>query len=64
MTEEVSKQPQEGRTIKYDPRWITFERDDFGGIIIRTLTKHKTIEDSRRAEEIIKLLVELAEFDN
>ena len=64
MTEEIGPLPQEGRTIKYDPQWIVFERDDRGGLNIRTLTKNKTIEDSRQADEIIKLLVELAGFDS
>lgn len=42
------------------PRWITFETDDHGRLLVRTLNGFKIIEDPEEAAAILKIITDAA----
>lgn len=43
---------------RYETRWVTFETDDQGRLLVRTLNGFKIIEDQEEAAAILKLITD------
>jgi hypothetical protein len=59
---ELEGTPITGNVREREIKWITFETDNFGRLIVRSLNGFKVIEDPRQAREIIRALRVLADI--
>lgn len=53
------EEPVSGKIMNdYPIRWITFETDDHGKLLVRTLRGFKVIDDPAEAERLLKIITD------